>query len=359
MQSEIVKQRNQLTELILVAVGVSFGVNLLAAGVVLATDPPGILVIGAGALVLAAGLLFLVRAALKRTHKKVVLEGVLTSKEKTERKLVPIERYEFSEHITRFFKAMASENKALGAAWQTLPASTEEGEYVRARIAPDSLAANLVREAMEYYVLDELSLHLTDYFNGDWATEKTVTYGRKSIPSVLLDNRFLDLFSRPMEEREAFHDQNAQGGVSTDDGKIVLAYGPDGAIFDNFELVLPKGTKVERTGPNKVRIRNSRFSLVISIQFHPYGAVLPTDFEELYMGENFTSIHTRHAAVHLEAKFSIFNLLSRSGKEHFDWVEEFLEKMETKLSFKRFLDDVHWEAAHTVAIATRSRKSTN
>lgn len=51
-------------------------------------------------------------------------------------------------------------------------------------------------EAIEYYVLRKLALHLSSYFNDDesFSDDYLVKLDRKSIPDVLMGNRFIDTF---------------------------------------------------------------------------------------------------------------------------------------------------------------------
>ena len=68
----------------------------------------------------------------------------------------------------------------------------------------------LIIEATEYYVLEKLSSHLTDYFNRPHFDEQELhTFARNDIPDVLLSNRFLELFSKPMEDRPLFSTEDS------------------------------------------------------------------------------------------------------------------------------------------------------
>jgi hypothetical protein len=92
------------------------------------------------------------------------------------------------------------------------------------------------------------------------------TYGRKDIPSVLLTNTFLELFSRPMAERPAFV------GFGTDNENTVYAIGADGVIFEKFDLTLPKGSAVKRPEKNKIVIETKKVKILMVVRYD--GAVL-------------------------------------------------------------------------------------
>jgi len=68
-------------------------------------------------------------------------------------------------------------------------------------------------------------------------------YGRNSIPDILLQNRFLRLFSEDMDNPEAFVERPSS--ISCD-GKVVYAMGKNRAIYSYFSLALPENSKVYR-----------------------------------------------------------------------------------------------------------------
>lgn len=107
-----------------------------------------------------------------------------------------------------------------------------------------------------------MNCHLSGYFvNNPNVDEHELTeIGRRDIPSVLLENHFLELFSKPMEEREAFL-PSGKGMSVRQNHKVVFASGKGGAIFDHFELNLPHGTTVSRIDPRSIQLKTDRFSM--------------------------------------------------------------------------------------------------
>ncbi len=151
-----------------------------------------------------------------------------------------------------------------------------------------------------------------------------------------------------MEDREAFDPHNAPKDLAKN-SRVVYAYGKDGAIFDLFELVLPKGTSVTRSDPETVAIHAKRFLMNIRIDFEGFGAVLPTDFEELYLGKKFTETHCYKVGLDINVNFKLRSLISRSGWEYFQWLDSLSGPINKTFSFDQFIEDIGWETAHSVA----------
>jgi hypothetical protein len=115
----------------------------------------------------------------------------------------------------------------------------------------------LIREATEYFVLRLLSLHLSAYFSKPgFKDEDLEKIRRKHIPAIFMQNRFLELFYRPVEERAALADDPGPRDM-------VFGYSGSGALFEEFELVLRKKSAVSRHDENTIKIETRVFTLKI------------------------------------------------------------------------------------------------
>jgi len=103
----------------------------------------------------------------------------------------------------------------------------------------------LIVEATEYYVLETLSTHLTDYFNqSELDSARLKEFSREDVADIVFKNRFLDTFSRPMRERAAFVRDSPKTSNHMD--RVVAFYGSNGVRYSKFDLVLPIGARIER-----------------------------------------------------------------------------------------------------------------
>jgi len=128
--------------------------------------------------------------------------GVVLCRRKENEVVAGDDRYRFGHDVADYLKAAFTENKAIRAIWDNnRPLEILKDEYEREG-DPDK-SHELLRQAAEYFVLDHLSGHVRGYFarrpGGD-----LVVLRHTDIPEVLLQNRFLKLFSEPIEERAPF-----------------------------------------------------------------------------------------------------------------------------------------------------------
>jgi hypothetical protein len=357
----VIELRGNFFEPLVTTTAIALGINL-AAGVL------GLTLTGLWSLLLSAALIFigctiLILRVAPRVNQKLTLEGVLCASGES-KKIIHIDRYAFSRTISDAFRALFHENKAIERIWSNfgldfIPTFRSHDD---AKSKTGEAGKTLVREATEYFILKRLSLDLSAYFNNnaEIASGELVSILRNDIPSVLLSNRFLDLLSRPMDEREAFasvktepvHHAAISEGLEK---RLIFAITKEGEIYDHLELVLPRGTIIGRPNDRSFSIDTRRFSLRFEVTFDGFSANLPADFEELYLGTKFDSVRSYVARIDIEVRFKLRSVFSRKGWQYYKWIDRFLANLESDFSFDLFLKQISWDAAYSVAtIAKRS-----
>jgi hypothetical protein len=338
-----------VAELFFVAFVLAFGAELIAHGLALPSgtktwlewQPTYLIAIGSALAILGMG--YVVLRGRLELPKKHALRGVLiVGKEKNN--TVAVDGYNFSETITRYFSGL-SENKALKEVWQNGDLSDFRAINAVGTAKGKLTAAKLIREAIEYFALQKLSLHLSGHFenNPDINDDEIERFGREDIPKILLQNHFLELFSRPMAEREAFsHEDRAPG-------KVVFSIKETGEIFDHFELILPAKSIVTRLDENTIIIDTKRFTIRISSGFEGWGYNLPAWFEPMYLGIKSFESRNYEVKLSISVNYKLSALLSLKGWSYYRWIDSFLDRLDASFSFNRFIEEIGWETACTVA----------
>jgi hypothetical protein len=234
--------RGALLELFFAAVLLALGVNLLASGLSALSN------ISSGRLILLSSVLIIIsfsliaRKLLERRYVQRKFGGIfLYNQQKNE--LVRIPAYKFSEETSNYFASLFAENEAMRKLWDSEPIGTiiEHDIESNRMIIRDVASRALIREATEYFLLDNLSTHLKNYFEQSSLDENRLKdFGREDVPTVLFKNRFLDMFSRPMIERPAFVDR--EWPTKTKPIRASVRYGADRVMIQyvSFDLVLPR-----------------------------------------------------------------------------------------------------------------------
>ncbi len=358
----IILNRKNLIEIVVVTILLAFGVNLLAGRVLALTALKPLLPILVGAILCLGSIAYLSARLFGRHIESRTYEAFLIYNKK-KKEIIPVQRYAFLEGIHQYMVGAFAENPALKTLWENEPLS----DFSVSDIVKDKhkrpRSAQLLSEAVEYFILDELSTHLTDYFNVEsFRKENLKEYRREDIPEVLLSNRFLELFSRPMEERSAFVSKTLKkkGYVEIrrvdepsedikEQGEIVRAYEPSGAIYDRFDLVLPTRSAVRRPEDNKVEIETKKLKMTISIRFEGFTTVLPRGFERYYLGiRNWQDNAEYKLRIDIQVLMKLGALFSRAGWEYYYWVDSFLDKIEDRVSEDAFFKRLDWESVLTL-----------
>ncbi|MDD5150548.1 MAG: hypothetical protein PHC28_08705 [Flavobacterium sp.] len=330
--------RANVIELFLVAILISFGINLLTSALfnILHFPNKDCILLFVGILSLLLSSLYFILKISRKTKIRKEFKGFIIFEEATG---MPIEcdGYDYSEELNQNFTSAFTENKALLHIWENDSRKDRN---------------SLIIEATEYYLIDELSTHLTDYFNIHGLDKKQLKeFSRKDIPDILLSNRFLEMFSKPMDQRASFISHKKDKSP----GKVVLSYGESGELFKYFDFILPRKSKLSKLD-NGILIDTKRFKISIGVEYEGFGSVLPRGFERLYLGyKSFQETSTHHISIKIEVQFKFASMFSSGGWDYYEWIELFLEKVEKNFSKNYYFESINWKQVYTQIKATSKK----
>jgi hypothetical protein len=347
---QLASLRSNLIELIVVAVLLSFGVDLAGHSVGALLAGKELLGIGIGIIVSSLALSYFFFKVLSQRPEVFLVKGFLHVVEKEDSvEIRPAHRYELSERTSEYLHAAFVENPALLRAWLSNPLrfSIDRGG---SDAALDAKA--LLNQVVEYFYLDRLSKHLSGYFQEQGiAEEECQKFTRRDIPDVLLENRFLEIFSKPMEERVHFSGNEMKGFITgPSPARVVSATGRDGVLFDLFELILPKGSNVSRSTEGFLRIETAIFTMEFRPGIEGFNTVTPLDFEKLYMDDanwRFESPTLVRSQICVTVKRRA--LLLRVGWDYYRWLDSFISEYYENAQAARFFEAIGWETAVTTS----------
>lgn len=342
---DLLSERTSFFEVILIVLLLALGTNMLAIYMQNKISDNATIIIGSILCVVPLG--YLVKRLLSVMQRSVVLEGFLVY-DKTNNIVLPVARYDVSEKINSYLIDAFAENTAYKSIWETEKLTTEfDHDEKTGQYTPKCPRTyTLVREAIEYYVLNSLSKTLSIHFGGSKLDgDKIRSLERKDIPDVLLSNRFLELFSKPMEERPLFHHM-AKRDPNTP-GNITYAKITSGGVFHYFELVLPKDVKVSRRDSSEIKIESSIFTLTAEVIFDGGCSQLPYKFLEYYVRTP-SCTDVFYFEVKLNINFKVHALLRGASWAYYQWVDLFTERLSEGLAKARFMETIEWQKAVTI-----------
>ncbi|SEJ58301.1 hypothetical protein SAMN05216201_11190 [Pseudomonas linyingensis] len=281
--------------------------------------------------------------------------------------LVEVPGYDFSEDMNRSFGALFAENDAPKKLWDSDPLTkTFEYSEVTGTFARRTTAAGqLVIEATEYYLLEKLSTHLTDFFNKPDFNEDLLTeFSREDVPGIVFKNRFLDTFSRPMHERAAFVDSTMEDKSKV--GVVSASSGPGGVQYSKFDLILPASAAVRRNSDHSIEIDTPKFRLKLEVEFIGVNTIVPRGFGRLYLdGLGVPDLQAYKVGINTQVEFKALALFTPSGWQYHMWLDSFLASLEEDFSRDEFFKRIDWPKAITISrvvertIAEIAKKSAN
>jgi hypothetical protein len=365
--SGILTERNSLTNIIIGTIIASLGVNLISESIlqIFFFGAHIMLIIGIGASL--ASIWYFIRIMTAKRIQVRKYSGFFIV-DHVEKKVIPVNRYPYSINLSRYLESACAESQDIRMVLErsiyvpdtTIKIPRENIDEVsiereeRAAAVKKLMAApdrRLILEATEYFVLRMLSTHLTNYFSDEKFKEENLTkFERKDIPQVLLENRFLNLFSKPMEERAAasfearYVSKNTRGSS-----------GERATDFSHFHLILPTKAKVSRIDEKTCEITTKKFTLRVSILYSGADEPLPTDFEKYYLRlqeyyQKSNQSMVKEKAIEIEVKVFFKNSIffSTTGLQYYEWLDSYLDKLEEEFSSSYFLNKIGWDSVSTL-----------
>jgi len=364
--SGILTERNSLTNIIIGTIIASLGVNLISESLlqVFFLGAHIMLIIGIGASL--ASIWYFMRVMTAKRIQVRNYSGFFIV-DYVDKKVIPVSRYLYSENLSRYLESACAESQDIKMVLERsvyVPDTTikipqeniDEGRIEREEraAAVKKLMATpdrrLILEATEYFILRMLSTHLTNYFSDEKFKEENLTkFEREDIPQVLLENRFLNLFSKPMEERAAsFEGRHVSKSTRGGSGKRATD-------FSHFHLILPTKAKVSRIDEKTFEITTQKFTLRVSILYSGADELLSTDFEkyylrlqEYYQRSNPSMVKEKAIEIEIKVFFKNSIFFSTTGLQYYEWLDSYLDKLEEEFSSSYFFKKIGWDSVSTL-----------
>lgn len=327
---------------ILSAIIIACGINFIVTGVVsyVANKEGWIYMIIGSALVVITVLVFFLIELLHAKSETIIECAVTYDKEKKE--LIKIVGYSFSEDLKMYLDAACNESTDIKSVWNKdyLGFNDIVNKENGNTLISLSHSANLLNQLIEYILLKELSLITVDYFNKPHFKREKVNIIRKiDVPDLFATNVFLTLFTKPTGERIAFDNH--------EEPNVVMAYAPNGALFERFELELPKKCKIYKNSSNIIELKHPLFKLKLTPAFTGFGEVLPHNFEKHYLHSSIYKVDSYKAMIGIELKLSWKAFFIRKS-EYFEWIDQYIEYLVRHNSFQNFVETIHWDIVETI-----------
>ncbi len=341
---KVASSRSAFLEVVVAAIVIGICVGIIATYIYSSYEEKAGAIVAAAIAVLTVSIYALSQKLGSSGHAQLTIESFLLLP-KDCKSVIQVPRYDYSENICRYLTGAFEENPALKAQWLKEPMGSgfkfdpKKGTGTFKR----SASSKLIEEATEYYVLDTLSTHLTDYFNKpSYPSSMLNELTRDDVSDILLSNRFMELFTKSMEDREYFQGHGNSGG------KVVAAFGKNGTIYHRFDLVLPVNSSVTRGKEREVIVETDNFIMSIKVTSSECNHNLPAGFSDYFIGKKYDEISSFKFDLEIDVKFKLMSVLRKNNWVYHEWLDSFLPKLEGKMSSSSYFKQIHWSLAHTI-----------
>ena len=269
---------------------------------------------------------------------------------------VPIDRFRFSEDMRSVLLSVFKENSVFEDKWINAfkkKKIVDKEDFEKNCIDKNKDIIGFVGELMEYIFLNRLSIMQSDYFDIDSNDVDVLT--REKVSKYVLQNKVLEMISKPFEERKAFSDSPS---VAEEKGTTVAMFA-NGVVYERFELRLPKGTTLYKDKNNALVIKNRNYSIYFKHGFSGFATATPSSFGELYLNKDFRDISEYQLDPELKIKLNPFFFLFSWNWKNMNWIDVICEEFSEYFSFDRFIERIGYEYAVTNITVAKNYSSFN
>ena len=253
--------------------------------------------------------------------------------------VVDVEGYEFGSEVARLIGYAIAEHAGLRQEWESEPLAAAGAGQAPKAATPAS--TRIVEECVEYMLLEELSMHLLDFFAGPTVDEgQLVELGRDDLADVVSGNRILDLFSTPPASRGRDEPLVAEGT------HLQVHFGED-FMYSRLDLHLPSGATIRRV-PDGIEVDSPVVNVRLRAAFEGLPANLSADFAELYLGDRERRLRSFTVWTEVRTRVKRRAMLLRSTWDYFAWVDEFRAHLMESWSGERFFERIEWPAVRAL-----------
>ena len=166
--------------------------------------------------------------------------------------------YEFNDDFIQYLRGFLSENEVF---IRYLKDNADILQDAALSFNPSkNTRLTILRSVLECVVLNQLSLHLNEYFvENEMDEAQVLCLKRSDLDANVLRNKVLDAVSRDMEDRNAF----ADFGPNPENGEVAFAIGSNGVIYDRINFELPPGSCLTRNKDGFLVVSTKRFDIKI------------------------------------------------------------------------------------------------
>jgi len=333
--SKVLNNKTNLAEILLVAFVIALGTSIIASSIVSLSFFDAKIFIWVGILIVALAFIYLtIRMLSNSEYNKKIKANIIFDKKKDE--VVKIKNYDYSEKVYDYLTYAFNEDENIKAVWDRNTLNTDENHNEKSK------SMKLIEEVTEYNLLDKVSEHLNTYFNSQYIGEDNITIiDRNDISDIITSNNFLDLFSKPMDERSAF--LNDEQSLRKE--KRVVQASSQKSLYSKFELKVPKDSELIREKDESITIKNKLFTLNFKVDFTGIpSAEIPSDYLKTFHQLGANEYNQYDIDITIKIKFNKSTFISNKGWEYYNWLDSLINKIEEDFCPIKFKEEINWKS---------------
>ena len=357
IEKNINNQRTQNSEIIILSIVVSLGINLLATGIMsfFNLEHNANILIIIGIILSCAVILIYMFFKIKDLNNIIKIDSCFIF-DRNKKRILRIPNFESSHDMSKYLNALLMEDKKINKKLSQCKYLTDES-YRNITIDDNDYFKKLINDLIEFIILDNISLVYIDNYRG-----KVSLYEVESIKDIK-DNPFIKTLTKDIKKREAFKRKDVESvqiiceNDQINKKQLVSSETIDGYIYQRMDMEFPKGTKIFKTYKNQLIIDTKYYKLIFTWDFRGFGKSVDNDFYKFFFNreKNWDTDDEFYYNIKIETIFKGKLIFNKNRYKEYQVLDELINRFTNRFDYDKFLENIDWKLTKNL-INYNSRK---
>lgn len=334
MDNELKKKKSEIIEIMLVAIAIALGINLVSSSIIELFNINNILIIIIGSVICIGVIIYYLNIKIKSMNMNKIVDGniILNNNSK---EIVKLYEYYSSYKLSDDLKALFLENNVVKNKYKksikNIDKLTNTIDY-----KCNGYCFDILNSAIEYEIISIFTdaVHLPE--------KDTKTYNINIVPKKIGDNIFIKTFSKDYKKRRAFDGYKEE--MEDSNYELAALTTDEGNIYEKFNMTIPKNCKIE-TNEKTLTIKSKFYNITIQWGIEEVHFPFPDmEFYNFFLKEDkitYDDIELSYF-VQIKVQYNILTMFSKKTNNHYLWIKELVNSIVDKFDYSECLKKNDW-----------------
>lgn len=351
MDNKLKKKKSEIIEIILVAIAIALGINLVSSSIIELFNINNIVVIIIGITICISVISYYVITEIKSMNINKNIDGNIILNPNTDN-IYKIIQYHSSVDISDTIRALMLEDSKTKVKYKNSIKSIEKYENNIKKLN-NEFFGQIINDAIEYQIINTL----TDAIGLKNKDVKTIELN--NAPKEILNNMFVKTLSKDYKKRIAF--KNDTDIINDGEGELVYHVNDDGYMYNKLEINIPKNSEIKKNG-NSLILKSRYYKMTIEWGVESvFVPILTMNFYNFFLDKNKVADSDVEISyyINVKVKYNLLTMFSRKSNRYYSWIDYLINTMEKDFDYEYNLKNANWDLLDNISNIINNQNKKN